>query len=220
MKRIESGIERTLQWSSVLIVALLFTLLPAGSLAKTPDGAPPAVESPCSGLTGAAYGLCNAYCEAQDCDVHARPSCAQLLANFSRVTGMSSFPCDVACGNGIVDAEEECDPGAPISACACQADCTCAVPSCCECDEDQTEVGCTSPDPDDGCPQGCTPGPAGSLCNLRSGFCAPPQVCCACEGPSCFQGTAEACELEGCVASSANSSCTDDGTCVGIGPAP
>src|SRR5262249_14691769 len=40
------------------------------SSAKTPDDMPPSQEQVCSGLQGAAFGLCNAYCEAQDCDVH------------------------------------------------------------------------------------------------------------------------------------------------------
>ena len=60
----------------------------------TPDGQTPAQEKVCSGLSGAAFGLCNAYCEAQDCDVHRRPSCEILRSNFEKVTGAAHFPCD------------------------------------------------------------------------------------------------------------------------------
>ncbi len=34
----------------------------------TPDGETPAEEIVCDGLSGAAFGLCNAYCEAMDCE--------------------------------------------------------------------------------------------------------------------------------------------------------
>lgn len=40
----------------------------SAALAKTPDGRTPAEETVCDGEVGAAYGLCNAYCEAMDCD--------------------------------------------------------------------------------------------------------------------------------------------------------
>lgn len=53
-------------------VALLsLCLLPVASGAKTPDGMTPAEETVCDELQGAKrglYGLCVAYCEAQDCD--------------------------------------------------------------------------------------------------------------------------------------------------------
>ena len=34
----------------------------------TPDGQTPSEETVCDGLSGGAFGLCNAYCEAMDCD--------------------------------------------------------------------------------------------------------------------------------------------------------
>jgi len=101
--------------------------------AQTPDGQTPALETVCSGLSGAAFGLCNAYCEAQDCDVHDRPSCDQLRANFARVTGSPVFPCDPRCGDGILDPDEECETDAdcPNPRSVCQRDCTCSeVPEC------------------------------------------------------------------------------------------
>lgn len=45
-------------------------------IAQTPDGTTPAEETICDGLEGAAFGLCNAYCEAKDCDLNPdTPSC-------------------------------------------------------------------------------------------------------------------------------------------------
>src|SRR5689334_25346363 len=75
----------------VLAAAVIAT--PAFGLGA-PDGQPPSRETVCNGLSGAAFGLCNAYCEAQDCDVHPRPSCAQLRKNFLKKTGSPIFPCD------------------------------------------------------------------------------------------------------------------------------
>src|SRR5262245_24459765 len=52
----------------------------------------------CSGLSGAAFGLCNAFCEAKDCENAGSDSrsCAVLRRNFERATGRSVFPCEVA----------------------------------------------------------------------------------------------------------------------------
>ena len=45
----------------ILPLCLLITF--AGTAAaQTPDGSPPAEETVCDGQTGAAYGLCTAYC--------------------------------------------------------------------------------------------------------------------------------------------------------------
>lgn len=71
----------------------------AGAWAKTPDGQPPSQETVCDVFSGAAFGLCNAYCEAMDCDSpnpHASPTaCARVAANFERHTGMAP-PCAVS----------------------------------------------------------------------------------------------------------------------------
>jgi len=109
-----------------------------------PDGRTPAEETVCDGLIGAAFGFCNAYCEAQDCDVRelGRNSCEQLRRNFERHTGTPTFPCDALCGNGTVDAGEDCDP--PFQFCrggcspllgicvdmACSEACSCPKPFC------------------------------------------------------------------------------------------
>jgi hypothetical protein len=76
-------------------------LAPVSALAQghgTPDEVPPADEAVCddSGLTGAAFGLCIAYCEANDCDAFPnKKACDVLRENFTRITGETGFPCDV-----------------------------------------------------------------------------------------------------------------------------
>ena len=63
----------------------------------TPDDTPPAEERVCDpdvGLRGAAYGLCVAYCEANDCELDPEQrACEVLLANFYRATGRVDVPC-------------------------------------------------------------------------------------------------------------------------------
>ena len=71
-------------------MTLLFSLaLPI--LASTPDGETPAVESVCDDFSGAAGGVCVAYCEATDCDsdsAHAsEAACDRLYERFVALTG-------------------------------------------------------------------------------------------------------------------------------------
>ena len=88
--------------SIILIMSLFVTLLlviPQFVHSKTPDGLTPAVETVCddAGLTGAAWGLCNAYCEAMDCDSpNTRASeraCECVLENFRKASGGINPPC-------------------------------------------------------------------------------------------------------------------------------
>lgn len=82
-------------------LGLLAASIPA--LAQTPDGQPPSVETVCDGQTGAAYGLCNAYCEAMDCDSPdpqaSATACGRVRTNYTRITGQP-LPCDVTCPCG------------------------------------------------------------------------------------------------------------------------
>ncbi len=54
----------------------------------------------CSGLSGNAFGLCNAYCEAKNCDDSANRngsenSCTQIYDNFMKVAGEGvKMPCE------------------------------------------------------------------------------------------------------------------------------
>jgi len=54
----------------VAAVVIAFAIASVGgyAMAKTPDGVTPAEEAVCDDVGGGLYGLCNAYCEAMDCD--------------------------------------------------------------------------------------------------------------------------------------------------------
>lgn len=87
--------------SKVWILALSVLVLGAGSAsAKTPDGKTPAVETVCDNEKGAAFGLCNAYCEAKDCgdpnQTSSDRSCEVIKEKFERMTGRP-MPCSVSC---------------------------------------------------------------------------------------------------------------------------
>jgi hypothetical protein len=69
-----------------------------------------------AGLTGAAFGLCTAYCEGLDCDGDAPPAsgnaCERLQRNFEKITGGLPLPCLIADedGDGVEDDVDNC-PG-------------------------------------------------------------------------------------------------------------
>ena len=79
---------------------LMLPAAPAGiALARghgTPDHVPPADEAVCSKTKhGPAYGLCVAYCEANDCELDpASPECVVLRNKYAALTGSSTLPCD------------------------------------------------------------------------------------------------------------------------------
>ena len=92
-----------------LAFALLFACTGAGAARAlgTPDHLPPSLETVCDMETGAAFGLCNAYCEAMDCELandsdpgtepHASATaCSKVRNNFQRITGRD-LPCEVTC---------------------------------------------------------------------------------------------------------------------------
>ena len=94
----------------------------SAALAQTPDGEPPSVETVCDELAGAAFGLCNAYCEAMDCDsVEAQASptaCEKVASKFEKITGAVP-PCLVPTGpmcNDLVECTG-CDTPADHEAC-------------------------------------------------------------------------------------------------------
>lgn len=78
-----------------------FILLVVGSsvvVAQTPDELTPFEEIICEDLSGASFGLCNAYCEAMDCD-SATPqasstACAKVKSRYKTITGFDRLPCD------------------------------------------------------------------------------------------------------------------------------
>jgi hypothetical protein len=86
---------------SLWILVLSVLVIGTGNVsAKTPDGQTPSRETVCDNETGAAYGLCNAYCEAMDCtDPNQRASnqgCESVKANFEKKTGRP-LPCAMTC---------------------------------------------------------------------------------------------------------------------------
>jgi len=90
-------IMRKSLWILVLSVLVIGT---SNASAKTPDGKTPAQETVCDNEKGAAYGLCNAYCEAMDCtdpNQHASDKgCESVKANFEKKTGRP-LPCTMEC---------------------------------------------------------------------------------------------------------------------------
>ena len=74
-----------------LSMTALALALSTPAVAKTPDGLTPSVETVCDDYSGAAFGLCNAYCEAMDCDSEftkaSEKACDKVAANFEKKTG-------------------------------------------------------------------------------------------------------------------------------------
>ena len=72
----------------------LKTIMAFGMLAVS---IPVMAQDACEGQVGSAFGLCNAYCEAMDCDSDdpqaSDKACARVLDNFLKVTGSEIPPC-------------------------------------------------------------------------------------------------------------------------------
>lgn len=91
-------------------LTLVFALLLVCSgvaVAQTPDGLPPALETVCDAETGSAFGWCNAYCEAMDCELAndsdpltepkaSAIACGKVRTKFEQATGRG-LPCEVSC---------------------------------------------------------------------------------------------------------------------------
>ena len=121
---------------SLPIFMAFIGMVTVAALAKTPDGITPAEEEVCEGLSGRAYGLCNAYCEAKDCDSPdhraSDRTCEINLEHYQDETGYPGPPCD--CRGVCADEKSEClaectpDDCPCINACSnresrCQASC-------------------------------------------------------------------------------------------------
>lgn len=77
------------------------------AMAQTVDGETPAEETVCDILDGRAWGLCNAYCEAMDCDSAVpnanRQACDRVKGKFASL-GQGDLPCEpVICPCGPAD---------------------------------------------------------------------------------------------------------------------
>jgi hypothetical protein len=91
---------------------------PSAYAQGTLDGETPAVEDICTqwaqwGFTGKVNGLCNAYCEAMDCDA-AEPqaseqACTNVLDKIEETLGETPFPtCEDVDGDGVPDGIDNC----------------------------------------------------------------------------------------------------------------
>lgn len=90
--------------TTIARLVFLTALLGLFSAPLFADGLPPSEESVCDvlnldGVTPGLFGLCNAYCEAKDCDAYPEGeeprSCNRLLANYERRASNSDpvMPC-------------------------------------------------------------------------------------------------------------------------------
>ena len=85
-----------------IFISILLSMFisPVVSAFGTPDGLPPPMEHICDGESGAAYGLCNAYCQAMDCDSDAPSAsanaCQKVADKFTQFTGRP-VPCSESC---------------------------------------------------------------------------------------------------------------------------
>ena len=85
-----------MNWKTIFAVGAI--LLSGTLYAQTPDGETPANEGICDSESGAAYGLCNAYCEAMDCDSEnsqaSEVACLKVEDKWIKITGREYLPCD------------------------------------------------------------------------------------------------------------------------------
>jgi len=125
-------------------LAFILAVLVLGNyaLAQTPDESTPSEEVECDGLSGAAYGLCNAYCEALDCDLdtgydqHPK-ACDRVLGNYQKKTDFPGPPCD--CGNICEDEAQDCRDRCKLEDVECQNSCCNSLQDCKKdcCDQDR-----------------------------------------------------------------------------------
>jgi hypothetical protein len=84
--------------AALIACVTLGFLMTAVAFAKTPDGQTPADETVCeeAELGGALKGLCNAYCEAMDCDADPNANinaCESVHGKFLKKSGGIELPC-------------------------------------------------------------------------------------------------------------------------------
>ncbi|MGA1865153.1 MAG: hypothetical protein ACMUHX_08830 [bacterium] len=83
----------------IALLLILFIITPCfAKIHGTPYGQTPHEEDVCDAETGVAFGLCNAYCEAMDCDSenpHAsEKACARIKSLYTKHTGNKYPPCE------------------------------------------------------------------------------------------------------------------------------
>jgi hypothetical protein len=111
--------EMTIEEADAIHDAIIAEAMAAGT--GTPDGLPPAVEDICTrwGFSGKVNGLCNAYCEAMDCDA-ANPQASDEACNrvFDKIIaglGDTPFPtCEDSDHDDVPNGIDNC-PDVPNS---------------------------------------------------------------------------------------------------------
>lgn len=184
---------------ATLVLAAGVSLVTAVAFAgRTPDGQTPAEETVCDGLSGAAFGLCNAYCEATDCGDGVNnaneSACASLRKNWKKHTGLDELPCDCVepfvfvPGEGCECPPEQRDECAALGGSFDPVTCKCVLPCAAS---GAPECGGICPD-DPSVPElACLPDRAGCSCQCvgpdlvvrvrettGSGFCPGTADCC------------------------------------------
>lgn len=104
----------------ILLACFISVSMVSLGIAQTPDGIPAEDETICddAGLTGSEWDLCNAYCQAQDCNdlQELTTSCMMLRKNYAKHTGTEVMPCDmVACA--VCGTTDPCNMTGTIGVC-------------------------------------------------------------------------------------------------------
>ncbi|MCA9651021.1 MAG: hypothetical protein H6712_24690 [Myxococcales bacterium] len=110
------------------VAALSLSIADDARANGTPDFETPSAESICDGYEGKAWGLCNAYCEAMDCELAndgdpstepnaSAQACSQVASKFDQVSDGALLPCEVpACPcfayDGFISAIDSSSPDA------------------------------------------------------------------------------------------------------------
>lgn len=133
---------------TMAVLAALAALSAGTAYAQTPDGQTPAEEEVCNELSGAAFGLCNAYCEAMDCELlddgddstwpsASEKACLKVKDNFIKITGDAELPCECPVGTegclcdetaSVCEDGLSCDP--VTNTCVADDPCPVGTPGC------------------------------------------------------------------------------------------
>ena len=89
-----------------LLTIGLLVLFASEARASTPDLETPSMETICDVYEGAAFGVCNAYCEAMDCHLDepraSERACERKRERFITLTGEAP-PCELSCPCMAID---------------------------------------------------------------------------------------------------------------------
>jgi hypothetical protein len=112
-----------------IVLSMVFAAVPV--MALTPDGQKQAEKTVCDNEAGAAFGLCNAYCKAMDCDSEntnaSKKACQKKKEKFFQLTGRYP-PCE---GDECFDANKFAGAGQIAFRDACKDQAECPNPNSC-----------------------------------------------------------------------------------------